>query len=49
MSPSEQIENDLDWRIAELAELKKLTLSLKDRNLAYSALLRALWVMLYAH
>lgn len=49
MSPSDQIEKDLDWRIAELVELKKLTLSLKDRSIAYSALLRALWVMLYAH
>ena len=49
MSLSKQIEKDLDWRTAELAELKKLTLSSKDNSAAYGTLLRALWVMLYAH
>lgn len=49
MSLTKQIENDLDWRIAELAELKKLIVSASDNPVAHSTLLRALWVMLYAH
>ena len=49
MYPADQIEIDLDWRIGELAELKKLTVSSSDNSTAHSALLRALWVMLYAH
>jgi hypothetical protein len=49
MPLSDQLERDLDWRIAELAELKKLALSLKDRPVAYATLLRALWIMLCAH
>lgn len=49
MELSKQIERELDWRIAELAELKKIALSLSSRKIAYDAQLRALWVMLYAH
>lgn len=49
MELSKQIERELDWRIAELAELKKTALSLSDRKIAYGSQLRALWVMLYAH
>lgn len=44
-----QLEEDLDWRLTELAILKKqVLLSSKDSD-RYRALLRALWAMLYAH
>ncbi|NET56252.1 MAG: hypothetical protein F6K47_08765 [Symploca sp. SIO2E6] len=44
-----QLEEDLDWRLTELAILKTQTaLASKDSD-RYRALLRALWTMLYAH
>jgi hypothetical protein len=44
-----QLEEDLDWRLTELAILKTQTvLATKDSD-RYRALLRALWAMLYAH
>src|SRR5919199_4990675 len=44
-----QLEEDLDWRLTELAILKKqAVLASKDSD-RYRALLRALWAMLYAH
>ena len=44
-----QLDEDLDWRLTELAILKKqAVLASKDSD-RYTALLRALWAMLYAH
>jgi len=44
-----QLEEDLDWRLTEIAILKKqAVLASKDSD-RYRALLRALWAMLYAH
>lgn len=44
-----KLEEDLDWRLTELAILQNQTvLANKDSN-RYRVLLRAMWAMLYAH
>src|SRR5690242_8802187 len=45
----QQLEQDLDWRWAELAALKTQTIIHSKGSLAYRSLLRALCAMLYAH
>lgn len=44
-----EIENDLNWREAELASLKAHAISTRDNQVAHRAALRSLWAMLYAH
>jgi hypothetical protein len=44
-----QIEEDLDWRMAELFALKLKVSGEKKGSIAYKSLLRALWAMMYAH
>lgn len=44
-----QIEEDLEWRIAELTYLKKETLLTPSTSDKYRTYLRALWTLLYAH
>jgi hypothetical protein len=44
-----QLEEDLDWRMAELAALKWQILRHNKSELPYTSLLRALCAMLYAH
>lgn len=44
-----QLEDDLDWRLTELAILKKQAVLASKYSDRYTALLRALWAMLYAH
>jgi hypothetical protein len=44
-----QIEEDLDWREAELASFKILISSAPKGSVRESALLRAIWALLYAH
>lgn len=46
---SAQIEEDLLWREAELASLKIQASQAADGSVKKSALLRAMWAMLYAH
>lgn len=43
------LENDLKWREAELASLKKHVVLADAGSVAQRGLLRALWAMLYAH
>ena len=43
------IENDLNWREAELASIKVVVSSAKKGSVRERVLLRALWVLLYAH
>jgi hypothetical protein len=44
-----QLEQDIDWRAAELAALRMQAAALPEGSIAYHAGLRALWAMLYAH
>ena len=44
-----QIEEDLNWREAELASFKILISSASKGSVRESALLRAIWALLYAH
>lgn len=44
-----QIEQELDWRVDELTNLKLLVARARVGSVAQNALLRALTVMLYAH
>ena len=44
-----QLEEDLDWRMAELAVLKLQVRRHSKGDLPYTSLIRALWAMLYAH
>jgi len=46
---AKQIEEDLDWREAELASFKILINSALKGSVRESALLRAIWALLYAH
>jgi hypothetical protein len=46
---SQELENDLSWREAELVSLKLQVLKTAKGSVIYQALLRALWAMLYAH
>lgn len=43
------LENDLKWREAELASLKRHVILADAGSIAQRGLLRALWAMLYAH
>jgi len=43
------LEEELNWREAELASLKLLVLEAAPKSVRQSSLLRALWAMLYAH
>lgn len=49
MSVDVVLELDLKWREAELASLKRLAITSSTETVAYQALLRALWALLYAH
>lgn len=49
MTPSEQIEQDLAWREAEMGALKLLLASASGNTDRHRALLRACSAMLYAH
>lgn len=46
---AKQLEEDLSWREAELASLKLLVSDATVGSVRHTSLLRALWVMLYAH
>jgi hypothetical protein len=46
---SNKLEQELDWREGELASLKILAVTMNNDSTRYSALLRCLVVMLYAH
>jgi MAE_28990/MAE_18760-like HEPN len=46
---SQELENDLRWREAELGSLRLEALKNDKGSVIYQALLRALWAMLYAH
>lgn len=46
---AKQIEEDLNWREAELASFKILISSAPKGSVRESTLLRAIWVLLYAH
>jgi len=46
---TKQLEQDLSWREAELATLKLLVSESTPGSVRRTSLLRALWVMLYAH
>jgi hypothetical protein len=46
---SESLEEDLRWREAELASLKRIAIVSRDNAVLYSCALRALWALLYAH
>ena len=43
------LEEDLKWREAELASLKRLAINSPIESVAYQSLLRAMWALLYAH
>lgn len=43
------LEEDLKWREAELASLKRLAITSSVDSVAYQSLLRAMWALLYAH
>jgi hypothetical protein len=43
------LEDELTWREAELASLKLLVLDSSRGSVRELSLLRALWIMLYAH
>lgn len=44
-----QLEDDLDWREAELASLKKQVVTAPKGSVTQQVLLRAIWALLYAH
>lgn len=46
---ADQIDADLQWREAELANLKALCVKLDEKSDSYRAMLRALWALMYAH
>ena len=46
---SETLEEDLRWREAELASLKRLAGANRDNEAVYRCMLRASWALLYAH
>ncbi|MFB2982814.1 MAE_28990/MAE_18760 family HEPN-like nuclease [Microseira sp. BLCC-F43] len=45
----QQLEEDLDWRQAELAILKQQAVLAAKDSARYRVLLRAMWALLYAH
>ncbi len=46
---SQELENDLRWREAELISLKLQVIKTAKDSTPYQVLLRALWAILYAH
>ena len=44
-----KLEQDLEWREAELIQLKLQATEAEEGTVRHQALLRALWTMLYAH
>ena len=46
---TEELEKDLEWREAELVNLKILVKGVDEGSVRQKALLRALWAILYAH
>jgi hypothetical protein len=46
---SKALDEDLGWREAELASLKRLAIVNSDNEIIYRTTLRALWALLYAH
>ena len=44
-----QLEDDLNWREAELASLKKQVVTAPKGSVTQQVLLRAIWALLYAH
>lgn len=46
---AEIIENDLSWREAELASLKRVAITSTENTVLHKSVLRANWAMLYAH
>ena len=46
---AQELEDDFQWREAELATFKVLIMRADEGTARHKALLRALWVMLYAH
>lgn len=48
-TPSDELEEDLRWREAELASLKRLAIVHSDNEIVCRATLRACWALLYAH
>lgn len=44
-----KLEQDLQWREAELIQLKLQAIEAEEGTVRHQALLRALWTMLYAH
>lgn len=49
MNPFEEIENDLDWREAELAVLRLLMVNKDVADRERTVLFRAAWALLYSH
>lgn len=47
--PADELEEDLRWREAELASLKRLAIVNSGNEVVYRATLRACWALLYAH
>ena len=43
------LEDDLKWREAELASLKRIAIISSDSDVTHKATLRASWALLYAH
>ena len=46
---SQELEEDLKWREAELTILKTQVVTASKGSVRYQALLRAMWALLYAH
>lgn len=49
MSFDLSLENDLKWREAELASLKRLAITAPEGSVSRKSILRAMWALLYAH
>lgn len=49
MSFDKSIENDLKWREAELASLKRMAITAPEGSVSRKSILRAMWALLYAH
>ncbi|MBH8873708.1 MAE_28990/MAE_18760 family HEPN-like nuclease [Pseudomonas aeruginosa] len=49
MSFDQSIEDDLKWREAELASLKRLAITAPEGSVSRKSILRAMWAILYAH
>lgn len=49
MSFYKSLEDDLKWREAELASLKRLAITAPEGSVSRKSILRAMWALLYAH